>query len=229
MWLKIKKQQRSFVGQLLLLVGVSGCVRNTELVFNDESAALKSQINYSVTLPMSKRTYVESVFLQVFSISETETDRQTLKTMIYDKKEFGGGCDPYGVSEKIVNGITVDEFARYRCTSGLLQDLKAASNPIRYAWTAKACETMILSRAPRFAAAMSKIIPGWTVGANLESSKPNADSIAKAYDLFFQGQSPDPEVVQALIELGNTVTEADSAWKLILTALCVSPEWQSIH
>lgn len=212
----------------ILVFSLSACVQNAQLVFNDQKAALNSQVQYSVSLQMTNRRYVESVFIQVFSIPDPHADRDTLKTMIHDKKEFGGGCDPYAVSEILVNGTTIREFPRYLCVSGLTQDLNAVSNPMRYSWTAKACDLMIMSRPARLAAAMNQIIPGWSPNSSLDAYKPNPETISKAYDLFFQGRVPDQDVVNALMNLGKTASTQDAAWKLILTTLCVSPEWQAL-
>jgi hypothetical protein len=225
---------RSSSFQCLLWVSfaMSGCFQSAELKFNDEKAAraagrVPSSIaeDYSVTLPVAKRHYVESVFVQAFAIPLNDPDRATLKTAIYDKREFGGGCDRYGVSDTEVNGVIVAEFPRAQCSTAILPELESTSNPMRFAWTAKACENMIYSRPARFQGIMTQVLPGWVSGT--PTAKPSPESVSRAYGLFFQGRAPEDEVLKALVALGESSSTSDEGWKLILTALCVSPEWQT--
>lgn len=225
------------VSLLSLFTGflLSGCFKTTELRFNDQQAAVASGRvpasvveDYTLVLPISKRHYVASVFSQVFAIQEISTDGDNLRTEIFFKKEFGGSCDPYGRSEVIVNGATTDEFIQARCGSGITADLLATTNPMRYAWTTKACENNIVGRPARFAAAMNQVLTGWSPGSVQVQHKPNAENVKKAYGLFFQSREPDEDVVSALIQLGATASNNDEAWKLILISLCVNPEWQSL-
>ncbi len=213
----------------------SGCFQTTELKFNDQKAAVASGRvpssiveDYTLDLPITKRQYVASVFSQVFSIQDISADGDSLRTEIYFKKEFGGSCDPYGVSEIIVNGTTTQEFIHYRCGSGITADSRATSNPMRYAWTAKACENNIVSRPARFAAAMNQVLTGWTPGSTQPQHRPGLENVKKAYGLFFQGREPDSEEVAALLQLGSTAQSNDESWKLILISLCINPEWQSL-
>ena len=219
---------------LISTLGFSACFSPGKLAFNDYKAAVEagrapaSGEEYAVELPITKRSYVESVFIQVFNIPVGDPDLATLKTAIYDKKEFGGSCDRYGVSDITVNGVVQDEFPRARCGSGITMNLDVNSNPMRYAWTIKACETMIISKAARFAAAMNRIFPGWTAGSSNVAYRPNAENVKKSYDLFFQGREPDAEVIQELVTLGNSAATNDAGWQLILIAECGNPEWQSL-
>ncbi len=213
----------------------SGCFQTTELKFNDQRAAIASGRvpasaveDYSLELPITKRHYVASVFSQVFAIQEISPDGDLLRNEVFFKKEFGGSCDPYGVSEIIVNGTTNQEFIHYRCGSGITSDLIATSNPMRYAWTTKACENNIAGRPARFAAAMNQVLTGWTPGSTQPQHRPGPDNVKKAYGLFFQGREPDPEEVAALLQLGSTAQSNDDSWKLILISLCINPEWQSL-
>ncbi len=232
----IMKHSSWVTGWVVVLgFGLGGCFKTTDIKFNDRQAAVASGRapagdvqDYSLNVQLGKRHYVESVFIQVFSIPPGDPDLATLKTAIFDKREFGGGCDRYGVSEITVNNALTDEFPRARCSFGILPEMPAATNASRYAWTAKACETFIVTRTARFAAVMNKIHTGWTANSNQPRHRPNAENVKLAYDLFFQGETPDTEVVNALIELGNTAPNVDEAWRLILTALCVSPEWQGL-
>jgi hypothetical protein len=213
----------------------SGCFKATELKFNDQQAAVASGRvpasvveDYTLTLPITKRHYVASVFSQVFAIQEISTDGDNLRSEIFFKKEFGGSCDPYGRSEVTVNGTVTDEFIQARCGSGINADLLPTSNPMRYAWTTKACENNIVSRPARFAAAMNQVLTGWTPGSVQLQHKPNAENVKKAYGLFFQSREPDEEVVAALIQLGSGAANNDDGWRLILISLCTNPEWQSL-
>jgi hypothetical protein len=226
---------RVFISSLITVLLSSACLQSTELKFNDQNAAVASGRvpasiveDYTLELPVSKRHYVASVFSQVFAIQEISTDGDNLRAEIFFKKEFGGSCDPYGRSELVVNGTAVDEFLAARCGSGITADLRATTNPMRYAWTAKACENNIINRPARFAAAMNQILTGWTPGSLQVQHKPNAENLKKAYGLFFQSREPDEEIIAALIQLGSKGATNDEAWKLILISLCVNPEWQSL-
>ncbi len=221
-----------FFGCFLLL---SGCFQTTELKFNDQQAAVASgrvpasaAEDYTLELPITKRHFVASIFTQVFAIPEGSNDADSLRTEIFFKKEFGGSCDPYGVSEILVNGTLSQEFSNSRCGSGISADLRVTSNPMRYAWTTKACENNITVRPARFAAAMNQVFSGWTPGSSQAQFRPSDVSVKKAYGLFFQSRDPDPEEVAALIQLGATAANNDEAWKLILISLCINPEWQSL-
>jgi len=221
-----------FSGFFLIL---TGCFQTTELKFNDQQAAVASGRvpasaveDYSLELPITKRHFVASVFTQVFAIPEGSNDADSLGIEIFFKKEFGGACDPYGVSEITVNGVLTNEFIQARCGSGISADLKATSNPMRYAWTTKACENNITVRPARFAAAMNQIFSGWTPGSSQAQFRPSDVSVKKAYGLFFQGRDPDPEEVAALIQVGAAAANNDESWKLILISLCINPEWQSL-
>ena len=218
-----------------LMVSTSACFQSTELKFNDQNAAVASgripasvAEDYSLELPIGNRHYVFSVLSQVFAIPEVSGDADALRTDIFFKKEFGGGCDLYGVSEITVNGTVTSEFASSRCIQGITSDLKATSNPMRYAWTAKTCESLIVSKPTRYAAAMNQILTGWSVGSSQVQHRPSPDTVKKAYGLFFQGRDPDADEVAALLQLGATASNNDDAWRLILISLCVNPEWQSL-
>jgi hypothetical protein len=229
--------RRIFHGLLCssLALVTGGCLQNTELQFNDSNAAkaagripASAVEDYSLELPITKRHYVVSVFHQVFAVPVPSTDADDLTAGIYQKKEFGGSCDPYGVSEITVNGTLVREFLDARCGLGITADLKATSNPMRYAWTAKACENMIVNKPARFAGAMSQILTGWSAGSSLVEHRPSAESVKRAYGLFFRGREPDSADVDALLQVGQSAGTNDDAWRLILITLCVNPEWQSL-
>jgi hypothetical protein len=192
------------------------------LVFDDSTAeknyrAISSvELDYDVVPYVVDRGYVESTLTQVFG----STGDATLETGIYQKKEFGGACDRYAASD---TGSAAYEFPRAQCYTGITVFQPANSNPMRYSYTTKMCETLV-NTAARFNYVMKKVYPSWVTSQAL--SAPDQASITKLYQQFYQDEVPSNEVISAFMSMSSEASSTNEAWKQILITLCVSPEWQ---
>lgn len=207
----------------LLLPFLHACFlqpKPSDLVFDDSEAQRNyrnlASDDYDVVPYVTTRAYVESTLNQIFG----STGDTTVESAVYQKKEFGGACDRYAPSD---TGASAYEFPRSQCYTGITIVQPSNSNPMRYSYTAKICESLV-NNATRFTYAMKQIIPAYVAGQKL--ADPSDASIIKAYQLFFQSESPSAEVVNALKGISSSSTMSDEAWKRILVTLCVSPEWQ---
>ncbi len=191
----------------------------SDLKFSDSvyQDIASSTMDYPFTATVVDRKYVESVLNQVFDVTSTET---SVLTGVYNKSDFGGGCDRYASSD---NGVTY-EFPKDQCYSGIFPFLPSYSNPMRYSYTVKTCETLINSSA-RFTSVMQKIYPTWAGGSNILPA-PNAITIKTAYQLFFQSEEPGDDLTQSFLVMSSAATTTNEGWKQIMTTLCGSPEWQ---
>jgi hypothetical protein len=178
---------------------------------------LEAQELASVDLIMGDRNYVESVLRDVFGTTSIPEVQRA--------KEFGGHCDRYAT---ILTNNT-PEYPKLACPTNSSAVSPSVTNAARYSIMTKTCDQLIFGTAPLYSNVMKKINgPKWTLNSAEPSHKPNALNIKIAYELFFQDEEPDLEVVNALLKVGSTKEKIDDQWKLILMTLCISPEWQAI-
>ena len=194
----------------------------SNLVFDDSTAEKNyraiSSVNtdYDITPYVVDRGYVESTLTQVFG----STGDSSLEVGIYQKKEFGGACDRYAASD---NGSGAYEFPRAQCYTGISVFQPANSNPMRYSYTTKMCETLVNTVA-RFSYVMKKVYPSWVSSQKLPA--PDQAAITKVYQQFYQDEVPSADLVAAFLSMSSSAASTDEAWKQILLTVCVSPEWQ---
>lgn|GEM_PF-3153458 len=206
---------------LILIPLLTNCTpqESGELHFDDSAArsVATAYLNYDITPYVADRSYVESVFDQVFG---TSGNADGVEYSIYRNSVFGGGCDRYAASD---TGGSSYEFVRQQCYGGLGVVLPANSNPMRYSYTAKICENLV-NGTNTFNFAMKKVLNVSSLPSTLPA--PSDTTIVGAYQLFFQVDPPTADVISALFELTQGASSTKESWRRILTAVCVSPEWQ---
>lgn len=204
---------------LLLLILLVGCIggEQTALKFSHSNSVknVAPVLTYPVQLQVADRSYVESVLVQAFDANGSNGFAGRIQTAVYQRPEFGGACDIYESSD---NGSSY-EFPKEYCHNGLTTTTSANSNPMRYSWTMKICDQLVSDNG-RFNAFMLKIFPNGT------NQAPDAASITAAYGQFFIEEKPDADSLQAFLELSKQSTDIKTSWQLVITTLCVSPEWQ---
>lgn len=198
----------------LMFVSSTGCLMKPSgvLLFQSTSRGPASA-DYETLLQVADRGYVESVLADAFG-TEGTSEATYLQQMTIQRHEFGGPCDRYEASE--LNGRR--EFPRADCFSGMRNNTITNANPARFSLTMQVCDRLI-STAPRFNHFLSKIYGTAPVAA------PTTATIQRAYGIFFREEVPSPSVVNGFKDLVKGSSPQD-AWKLITTAICVSPEWQ---
>jgi predicted hotdog family 3-hydroxylacyl-ACP dehydratase len=175
-------------------------------------------VDYPVDVLMGGREYAESVLMDIFNAQGTAYE-SIITAETLTKGEFGGSCDPYAASDLSTSTF---EFPREQCYSGVRMVLPANANPMRFAYTTRVCERLIINT-DAMNAVKSKIYgtAAWAL--------PDNANIKKAYKLFFPAEEPPVALLDEFrlrsIEAGTTAPEA---WKLIMLTLCVNPEWHSI-
>ena len=199
---------------LLILFSLTGCLLQPTTALQFKSSLRgPSSITFESQLQVADRQYVESVLANAFGTSGTAQENY-LEQMTLQRHEFGGACDAYEASD--FNGG--QEFLRARCFSGLRNNTKSSANPARFSLTMQACDTLI-GVPERFNYFLSKVHNAGTVVA------PTSASIQKAYGIFFREETADASVINGLRDIVRGESPLDG-WKLITTAICVSPEWQ---
>jgi hypothetical protein len=199
---------------LFVLFSLTGCLLQPTTALQFKSAIRgPSSITFESQLQVSDRQYVESVLANAFGTAGTSQEAY-LEQMTLQRHEFGGACDGYEASD--LNGN--QEFLRARCFSGLRNNTKASANPARFSLTMQACDGLIATP-DRFNFFLSKIYGASPVQA------PTSATIQKAYGVFFREEAAEAVVVNGLRDMVRGESPTDG-WKLIATALCVSPEWQ---
>jgi hypothetical protein len=221
---------------LLLLFFTTGCQKGGFLTFNDQLASgvnrspSSETIDYDSTLIIGSRSYVESVFIQVFNINSGSGDAQELKTGIYEQHSLGGACDLYGGSEIPSGASFVHEFPKAACltanSNGITEDMKPGSNAMRYAITMKACHWAV-SKTALFNEAMKKIFPNGSGQGSWPA--PDSNTVTAAYQLFYPLDAPHPEVLDGIMELSEQGSGNLEKWQFVLLAICGSPEWQVLN
>jgi hypothetical protein len=210
----------------ILWSGLTACSlgdKSTSLVFQSATRSIAStstalnSSDYSLTLNMGGRRLAESTLAMIFGTTGTDLE-STLTQNVLLQSQFGGGCDLYAASE--INGQI--EFPRDVCINGAQSVVNLSnSNPMRYATVAKMCDTLVQT-STSFNYAISKIYSGAAIAA------PSTSAVTTAYQLFFPSETPDPTLVTSLVGLTSVSTSSSDAWKLVLDALCTSPEWQAL-
>ncbi len=213
-----------------VLLTLAACSPAGELKFSESSALLnaenqrklEAQKFASVDLVMGDRNYVESVLRDVFGTTSIPD--------IQSAKEFGGHCDRYATIRIASGNSSIPEYRQLACPSNGSAVSPSVTNAARYAIMTKTCDQLIFGTSPDLYSNVMKKINGtkWKLNSAEPSHKPNTSNIKTAYEQFFQDEVPTPEVVEALLKVGQTKTEIDDQWKLILMTLCISPEWQAI-
>lgn len=208
---------RSFTFVLFLLCLASCQPAQEKLNWRAPNAVeeKQAQLNYQAEIQMADRSYVESVLLQVFDASGTTAGTYILSD-IYQRVVFGGACDPYSISDK---GRTTLEFPREQCVGGIGIVQPSLSNPMRFSFTTKVCEKLVIDT-DRMNAVRSKIF------SNNKWGKPDSVSIKKAWSLFVQYDELDSRMVEEFMAIAKVSGGDEDAWRNIILTMCVSPEWQ---
>ncbi len=216
---------RSYRFLLLLLLSSPACdMARTSLFFKEPEFVIQSEKleTFGQSLQLGDRSYVESAMKDVFEVTPEIPEAKQLEDLIYNDGTFGGGCDLYGASEVVIGTTAQAEFKRAFCGTKLTESQPVISSAQRMAQTVKACDVLIYG-ANTFPRVMAKIIPGWTAGR--AENRPTPDRMKSAYALFDRtGSLPDP-VIEKLMDLSNSVSDADEAWRWVLKAYCESPEF----
>jgi hypothetical protein len=210
---------------LILILLLSACSIKSSLNFSDARFALQTNrapaSDYQVNALVAPRSYIESVLIQVFAISNSDTSTlDLLKNKIYFNGSFGGECDPYAAGENSNKQI---EFPREICddVKGLTVDSRPIPNPARYAWTADVCEELAIGR---LNPVMNQIIPNWST--MVSKPVPDPTGVTKIYQLFHRQRVPAANVLTALLDVGKASPDQIEAWRNILISICISPTWQ---
>jgi hypothetical protein len=218
----ISDKQSALVFQSSTNTGATDPSRGVASVTNDSAAPV------SAAIPVADRAYVSAALLQAFSNGQDTTAIQSIiNNNIYVSAQFGGGCDHYAASN-VASAVTgfpgTLEYPAAKCVDATV--LPAYSNPMRYANTATACDSIVNSSVWTTSSGqiMNKIISGLVAGAVYPT--PNATTVKKAYAIFFPIDPPSTDVVNALLAVGTNSTNTTDAWKQIVIAICSSPEWQ---
>jgi hypothetical protein len=212
-----------FLLSLLFLTSACNLAR-TNLFFKEPEALVQSDKpeNFGQSLQLGDRSYVESAMKDVFEVTPEIPEAKQLEDLIYYDGSFGGGCDLYGASE-VAAGATVEaEFKRASCGSGLSESQSVHSSAQRMAQAVKACDVLIHG-ANTFPRVMTKIIPGWAPGK--PANRPTPERLMVAYALFDRTGSLPDAVTEKLMDLANSVSDADESWRWVLKAYCESPEF----
>lgn len=212
---------KKIIFSLVLIPLLTNCTPqgSGELHFDDSAARsiATAYLDYDVSPYSVDRSYVESVFDQVFG---TSGNTDGVENSIYQNTVFGGACDRYAASD---NGGASYEFPRQQCYTGIDAVLPANSNPMRYSFTTRICENLV-NGTNTFNSAMKKVLNVSSLPGTLPA--PTDATIARAYQLFFQAEVPPADVISALSALTQNSSSTKESWQRILTTVCVSPEWQ---
>jgi hypothetical protein len=224
------------LGLPLLLLSL-GCTQNTsELKFNDKTArsVASSKLmdtDYAVEAQIGDRRVINSALLDVFQVSASDPDYSVFHQFLFDG-DFGGACDLYESSEipDSVNGGVMREFPERACGSEVTPVLPALSNPMRFALMTRRCEALIGGTTTlRISRLMARVFPDWTLAqAEQTIFAPSADSIKKAYRIFYRLDDPSDEVIQALLGVASHKSTQLGNWRSVMITLCMSPEWQQL-
>ena len=224
---------------LLAIFFLSACQLKSGLHFNDLAAQKITppfDSEYEVAIPIGGRTYVDSALRQIFQMNTTDSDYGIIQSNIFERSDFGDSCDHYDAGWMASTGTTgtvtySKEFPRATCKNGINPTLPALNNPMRFAWTTRVCENLILnSNGARLTQLMQYLHSGWTVStAHQTEFTPTAESVTKAYQKFYRLDEPKPDVLDKLLKLGVPQNKSNlDRWKLIWLTICISPEWQMI-
>lgn len=200
---------------LFSLFVLTSCIQMTgptDLKFSSSAIRTPASLEYQSELQMSDRQYVESVLLSAFD-ARGSAEAGPIQQHVYEKVEFGGGCDKYEASE--LNGNY--EFYREYCWTGMKSNSVPSSIPSRYSYTMKICEYLVNSP-NRQQAFLAKYLGSATASA------PTRANIVKAYGAYYIEVVPSAEIVDALMSLSQS--DAYESWKQINLAICSSPGWQ---
>jgi hypothetical protein len=177
---------------------------------------------FGQSLQLADRSYVESALKDVFEVTPEIPEAKQLEDLIYYEGTFGGGCDLYGASELVSGATAQAEFKRAFCGTKLTESQPVTSSPQRMAQTVKACDALIYG-ANTFPRVMAKIIPGWTAGR--AANRPSLARLRIAYALFDRTGTLSDALGSKLIELSDSVSDGDEAWRWVLKAFCEAPDF----
>ena len=173
------------------------------------------------------RNYIESYFAEAFQIQSSEIeDVVILRELTVKNGIHGGGCDPYGSTAQMgTDNKIAAEFPDQECGPKSFDPVNnPRSNAVRFALTTRLCEKMITTRPARFTALMVKIFPDWGQSPATDPKYlPDSESLTRAYRIFNRDSTPDPELLQALLEVVSLNQDIASKWKSILIPLCMNP------
>jgi hypothetical protein len=165
------------------------------------------------------RVYAGSVLTGVFGPGAQPAVSQFVTSSL---SQFGGPCDMYA---KDFNSPTAPLGD---CAEISQSQLSLIPNPTsgRFALTIRACEKILSQDAPvYFSAAQALGVPSIS-----SLGYPSAADLSAAYQLFFLGKSPTPEVQAALQKIVDQAKASSyggiEAWRFVLLALCGAPDWQ---
>jgi hypothetical protein len=227
----------SLPAALSLLPLLFGCTQNTsELKFNDNVArsvasAKVMDTDYPVEAQIGDRRFVHSALVDVFQANASDPDSSVFSQFLING-EFGGACDPYDASEARdpVNGGVMREFPDRACGSEVTPVMPALSNPMRFALMTRRCEDLVGGTSTlRISRLMGRVFPDWTLAqAEHASYAPSADSIKKAYRIFYRLDEPSEDVIQALLGVASHKSTQLGKWRSLMITICMSPEWQQL-
>ncbi len=207
---------------IILLAFLTSCIpsQKTDLVFSSAavvSGVLNIHSKYTVNLQMTERRYVYDTLVKVFNIESNSTTDNWITTNIYRRSEFGGGCDSYAESD--LSASTV-EFPMETC-SGVSRTQLATNNPMRFAFTMKACE-YITNQTIHMDQVRPKILgtSGWEA--------PSDNAVRKAWALFYPAEPIDASIVESLKNIQSVAGSPAEAWKFIVHTICSSAGWQAL-
>ena len=161
-------------------------------------------------LRMATRSYVASALKEIFGVTATESiDRFVTNQVI----AFGGEpCDPNADSCKEAGGASQ------------LPPVPFAS-PMRMAVANRACQEIV-----SIDTALSNAVRIVRLQSLQTSATPSPLDIPAAFELFYTGRAPSPDVVQDLGDVVSAAAKIGMApleqWRVLLGTLCESPGWQ---
>ena len=170
-------------------------------------------------LRLGDRLYVEAVLTDVFGpsiASDLKTDIRSNPAV------FGGSCNLY---EQVFTDdgtplIGLEDEAT-GCLGGmpaLNHPLVGSSSTLRAGWLAKICRSAT-NRPAAVRFALADAFPDGTLGP------PNTRALKVAFQKFFPERELPAAVAKALLAIAPTA-KPEERWKLILNALCLTPDWQ---
>jgi hypothetical protein len=217
---------------LILMVFTEGCtLKGSPLFFSDEKPRESAGTSEPVRVEAryGGRAYVESTLKEIFKVQEGTPEAEELQDSVYFNRDFGDGFDIYAASQKGEGAGYVHEFTRLgKGTGESARIQQAQGSPMRFAATMKVCEAL-LDQDVRLTAVMDRIHPGWTVAeAGRPEFQPSRQAVSAAYQVFYRTEDPDPDVIQAILDVGTNETRAATAWRNIWKTICYSTHWQMI-
>ena len=166
-------------------------------------------------LQFAHREYVATLMREIFtdaSYPVTELEPLIFHWIYSRGAQFGSACNAYSThSGRDCGG----DIANANLT------IRADSNTVRESFRVQFCENIL---------AIDNAVRALTQKIENRPTAPDQNSIIQIYDLFYRGDPPSDEVVQALLELdrslaSNNETELNR-WRAVALQICESSGWQ---